>query len=272
MTAAPDARWRCCRSGAGSRRGTARPTGWRTAAICMPSWRAPHRPSRASRCAPGFALASLAQHGGDVQRQERSRRRGDGPGPGRRRRPVVERAPRDSSRARAAVRGRHRHAHRHPGRGGGTAGVAGRRTVAESRASTSSHYPVRGGSEIAVVVIATEAWQGTEWDVEADGAALLARLAGFHASLADPLAMAPDVAQVGALSPAPAAALVGRPGHADRRCRASDAAAPGARRRAGAGGRRRAGRLPGRPSRQRGPGVRRLRGASAAAAPRACRP
>ena len=53
------------------------------------------------------------------------------------------------------------------------------------------HYPVRGGSEIAVVVIATETWQGKEWDVEADRAALLARLAGFHASLADPLAMAP---------------------------------------------------------------------------------
>ena len=51
---------------------------------------------------------------------------------------------------------------------------------------------MRGGTEIAVVVIAAEAWQGTDWDVEADRAALLARLAGFHASLADPLAMAPE--------------------------------------------------------------------------------
>jgi 3-hydroxybenzoate 6-monooxygenase len=54
-----------------------------------------------------------------------------------------------------------------------------------------AHYPVRGGSEIAVVVIAAEAWQGTDWDTEADRAVLIARLRGFHASLADPLAMAP---------------------------------------------------------------------------------
>ena len=46
------------------------------------------------------------------------------------------------------------------------------------------HYPVRGGTEIAVVVIAHEAWQGPEWDAEADSP-LLARLAGFHASLTD---------------------------------------------------------------------------------------
>ena len=54
-----------------------------------------------------------------------------------------------------------------------------------------AHYPVRGGSEIAVVVIAAEAWHGTEWDAEADKTALLGRLAGFHASLAEPLAKAP---------------------------------------------------------------------------------
>lgn len=54
-----------------------------------------------------------------------------------------------------------------------------------------AHYPVRGGSEIAAVVIAAETWQGTDWDVEADRAVLVARLAGFHASLVDPLAMAP---------------------------------------------------------------------------------
>jgi salicylate hydroxylase len=45
------------------------------------------------------------------------------------------------------------------------------------------HYPVRGGSEIAVVVIASENWQGHEWDAEADAATLLAHLSSFHPSL-----------------------------------------------------------------------------------------
>jgi len=45
------------------------------------------------------------------------------------------------------------------------------------------HYPVRGGSEIAVVVIAREAWQGREWDAEADASTLLAQLASFHPDL-----------------------------------------------------------------------------------------
>lgn len=49
------------------------------------------------------------------------------------------------------------------------------------------HYPVRGGSEIAVVVIAREAWQGRAWDAEADAAPLLAHLAPFHSSLTDVL-------------------------------------------------------------------------------------
>ena len=49
------------------------------------------------------------------------------------------------------------------------------------------HYPVRGGSEIAVVVIAHEAWQGREWDAEADAAPLLAHLAPFHSSLTEVL-------------------------------------------------------------------------------------
>ena len=53
------------------------------------------------------------------------------------------------------------------------------------------HYPVRGGTEIAAVVIAREAWQGREWDVEADRSALLARLAGFYDSLVGPLSAAP---------------------------------------------------------------------------------
>jgi len=55
------------------------------------------------------------------------------------------------------------------------------------------HYPVRGGAEIAIVVIAVENWpaenwQGRDWDVEADAAPLLARLRGFHASVTEVLA------------------------------------------------------------------------------------
>ena len=45
------------------------------------------------------------------------------------------------------------------------------------------HYPVRGGAEIAIVVITAEDWQGRDWDVAADAAPLLARLRGFHESL-----------------------------------------------------------------------------------------
>ena len=54
------------------------------------------------------------------------------------------------------------------------------------------HYPVRGGTEIAVVIIAREDWQAAGWDnrVEPDGA--LARLAGFHSSLTEVLARARD--------------------------------------------------------------------------------
>ena len=54
------------------------------------------------------------------------------------------------------------------------------------------HYPVRGGAEIAAVMIAAETWHGKEWEAKADRAALLAQLDGFHASLAEPLSMAPE--------------------------------------------------------------------------------
>jgi 3-hydroxybenzoate 6-monooxygenase len=54
------------------------------------------------------------------------------------------------------------------------------------------HYPVRGGSEIAAVLIAAEAWAGTDWDAAVDQALLLKRLWTFHASLAEPLAKAPE--------------------------------------------------------------------------------
>jgi len=54
------------------------------------------------------------------------------------------------------------------------------------------HYPVRGGSEIAAVIIAVEAWQGREWEVATDRASLINRLCTFHASLAEPLATATE--------------------------------------------------------------------------------
>jgi len=50
------------------------------------------------------------------------------------------------------------------------------------------HYPVRGGTEVAVVVIAVEAWEGRDWAAEADRTALMGRVGGFHASLIEPLA------------------------------------------------------------------------------------
>lgn len=52
------------------------------------------------------------------------------------------------------------------------------------------HYPVRGGAEVAVVVIAVEDWQGQDWDTEADRLALMARIGSFHVSLTEPLAAA----------------------------------------------------------------------------------
>lgn len=45
------------------------------------------------------------------------------------------------------------------------------------------HYPVRGGRELAVVVIAKEAWESRAWDVEADRAHVLGKVVGFHSSL-----------------------------------------------------------------------------------------
>jgi salicylate hydroxylase len=52
------------------------------------------------------------------------------------------------------------------------------------------HYPVRGGAEVAVVVIARAAWQGREWDADADGDALLASLQRSHGVVARALATA----------------------------------------------------------------------------------
>ena len=49
------------------------------------------------------------------------------------------------------------------------------------------HYPVRRGREVAIVVIAAEDWQGTEWNMQADADILHTKLAGFHAKLAEVL-------------------------------------------------------------------------------------
>jgi salicylate hydroxylase len=49
------------------------------------------------------------------------------------------------------------------------------------------HYPVRGGVEIAVVVIAAEAWQGRGWNADAETTAVADLIGRFHATLADPL-------------------------------------------------------------------------------------
>src|SRR5262249_26415757 len=54
------------------------------------------------------------------------------------------------------------------------------------------HYPVRGGADIAIIVIMAEAWHSQLWDVEADAASLLGRLGGFHASLSEVLARVRD--------------------------------------------------------------------------------
>jgi salicylate hydroxylase len=54
------------------------------------------------------------------------------------------------------------------------------------------HYPVRQGRDVAVVVIATEPWQGRDWSAPADAALLHARLAGFHPTLADVLGAVRD--------------------------------------------------------------------------------
>jgi salicylate hydroxylase len=54
------------------------------------------------------------------------------------------------------------------------------------------HYPVRQGRDVAVVVIAAEPWQGTDWNAPADAAVLRARLAGFNPLLADELGQVRD--------------------------------------------------------------------------------
>ena len=111
------------------------------------------------------------------------------------------------------------------------------------------HYPVRGGARSPSSSSPARTGRASEWDAEADQAALIARLAGFHSSLTEVLAMAPSWRKWALYRLPPLPTLVGGPRRADRRCRAPHAALPRAGRRAGAGGRPRAGRLPCRPRR-----------------------
>lgn len=52
------------------------------------------------------------------------------------------------------------------------------------------HYPVRGGREVAVIVIARARWQGRDWDAAADGDAVVASLDASHSGIAGALAVA----------------------------------------------------------------------------------
>lgn len=54
------------------------------------------------------------------------------------------------------------------------------------------HYPVRGGADVAVVVIAQEFWQSRVWDAEADRRQLAAHLGAFAPELQDILLRASD--------------------------------------------------------------------------------
>jgi salicylate hydroxylase len=54
------------------------------------------------------------------------------------------------------------------------------------------HYPVRAGTEIAIVVIAREAWPAGGGDVAVAGARALSVLAAFHPALTEALAAAPE--------------------------------------------------------------------------------
>jgi salicylate hydroxylase len=54
------------------------------------------------------------------------------------------------------------------------------------------HYPVRAGRELAVVIIAREAWPGTGAESRVDAASALAPLAAFHPALTEVLRRARD--------------------------------------------------------------------------------
>jgi len=57
------------------------------------------------------------------------------------------------------------------------------------------HYPVRGGSEVAVVIIARQHGQANGWDTRVDTAAALRPIANFHPELTEVLSAADDYRQ-----------------------------------------------------------------------------
>ena len=244
------AHWLSCRWADGLRRGTAPPTGWRIAATSTAHCSLPRPPSLASHCAPA---SRSPRWRGQERACRRAWRRGE----------IVAGCALVGadglwSSVRQAVCPSTR-----PQFVGATATRAVIPAADAGRLAAPAvglwltpgvhvvHYPVRAGAEIAVVVIAREDWQGRDWEAEADPTLLLGQLRGFHPSLTEVLAGRGAVAQMGALSHATAAQLVGRPRRADGRCRTSHAALPGAGRRAGARGRSRAQPLPGGAGRRR---------------------
>jgi salicylate hydroxylase len=54
------------------------------------------------------------------------------------------------------------------------------------------HYPVRAGRQVAIVIIAREAWLGSEADSQVDAGRAMAPLAAFHPSLTEVLQRARD--------------------------------------------------------------------------------
>lgn len=54
------------------------------------------------------------------------------------------------------------------------------------------HYPIRGGRELAIVVIAKEDWESRAWDAAAERAQVLDKVSAFHADLRAVLAAAPQ--------------------------------------------------------------------------------
>ena len=160
MTALPAEHWPSCRWGAGLLRGTVLPTGWRTEAICTRRWQGPFLPNHRSLCAQDLRLQPSRSTAKGVRGDELGGRISRRRGPRRRGRAVVERAPR----------------HVCPRMSPKPVGATATRTVipvaAAGRLALPAvglwlspgvnvvHYPVRGGSEIAAVVIAKEAWRG----------------------------------------------------------------------------------------------------------------
>jgi salicylate hydroxylase len=68
------------------------------------------------------------------------------------------------------------------------------------------HYPVRGGDDLALAILAEEDWPGEGWGLPVDRDALLARLHGFSPELINLLALADDWRRWPLYDPTPLAA------------------------------------------------------------------